>query len=266
MYLARDFRSIARKALKGFWGLSVGVTLVASLLGGMSGGSSSTATIQQLTDRTSDSETIYFSDTLNALFASPTFYAILTVAMTFFTILSILYLLIGGAVELGLNRYSIDLVTRQNQPAFGTLFSRFSFWGKAFGLRFMTSVHHPRHRGKLSLRARALPDGGKPGHRRYGSDCPLEGADAWQQGTLVLPAIQLHRLVSAVYAYARHWNPVGRSLSENRRDRVLSGRYEPRERHAAPGWKRRSLNERFPVKTKTAGMFFPAVYFLMLSL
>ena len=105
MYLARDFRSIARKALKGFWGLSVGVTLVASLLGGMSGGSSSTATIQQLTDRTSDSETIYFSDTLNALFASPTFYAILTVAMTFFTILSILYLLIGGAVELGLNRY-----------------------------------------------------------------------------------------------------------------------------------------------------------------
>lgn len=140
MYLARDFRSIARKSLKGFWGLSVGVTLVASLLGGMSGGSSSTATIQQLTDRTSDSETIYFSDTLNALFASPTFYAILTVAMTFFTILSILYLLIGGAVELGLNRYSLDLVTRQNQPAFGTLFSRFSFWGKAFGLRFMTSL------------------------------------------------------------------------------------------------------------------------------
>lgn len=46
MYLARDFRSIARKSLKGFWGLSVGVTLVASLLGGMSGGSSSTATIQ----------------------------------------------------------------------------------------------------------------------------------------------------------------------------------------------------------------------------
>ena len=139
MYLARDFRSIARKSLKGFWGLSVGVTLVASLLGGMSTGSS-TATIQQLTDRASDSETIYFSDTLNALFASPTFYAILTVAMTVFTILSVLYLLIGGAVELGLNRYSLDLVTRRNPPAFRTLFSRFSYWGKAFGLRFMTSL------------------------------------------------------------------------------------------------------------------------------
>ncbi|MDO4385086.1 MAG: DUF975 family protein [Clostridia bacterium] len=125
MYLARDFRSIARKSLKGFWGLSVGVTLVASLLGG---------------NRASDSETIYFSNTLNALFASPTFYAILTAAMTVFTILSVLYLLIGGAVELGLNRYSLDLVTRRNQPAFGTLFSRFSMWGKAFGLRFMTSL------------------------------------------------------------------------------------------------------------------------------
>ncbi len=139
MYLARDFRSIARKSLKGFWGLSVGVTLVASLLGGMSTGSS-TATIQQLTDRASDSETIYFSDTLNALLSSPTFYAILTAAMTVFTILSVLYLLIGGAVELGLNRYSLDLVTRRNPPAFSTLFSRFSMWGKAFGLRFMTSL------------------------------------------------------------------------------------------------------------------------------
>lgn len=34
MYLARDFRSIARKALRGFWALTIGVTLVAMLLGG----------------------------------------------------------------------------------------------------------------------------------------------------------------------------------------------------------------------------------------
>ena len=33
MYRARDFRSIARKALKGFWALSVGVALLAMLLG-----------------------------------------------------------------------------------------------------------------------------------------------------------------------------------------------------------------------------------------
>lgn len=39
MYRARDFRSIARKALKGFWALSVGVALVAMLLGSTNWGS-----------------------------------------------------------------------------------------------------------------------------------------------------------------------------------------------------------------------------------
>ena len=34
MYLSRHFRSIARKALRGFWALTIGVTLVAVLLGG----------------------------------------------------------------------------------------------------------------------------------------------------------------------------------------------------------------------------------------
>ena len=34
MYLVRDFSSVARKALRGFWALTIGVTLVAVLLGG----------------------------------------------------------------------------------------------------------------------------------------------------------------------------------------------------------------------------------------
>ena len=34
MYLSSHFRSIARKALRGFWTLTIGVTLVAMLLGG----------------------------------------------------------------------------------------------------------------------------------------------------------------------------------------------------------------------------------------
>ena len=33
MYLSGHFRSIARKALRGFWTLTIGVTLVAALLG-----------------------------------------------------------------------------------------------------------------------------------------------------------------------------------------------------------------------------------------
>lgn len=140
MYRSSNFRSIARKSLKGFWGLSIGVTLVAGLLGGTSGGSSFTYNLRLFTDRSSGSERAYFSRDLDALFSSPTFVAIFTTAAVVFGILSLLYLLIGGAVELGLNRYALDLVTRQSTPRFDTLFSRFSIWGRAFGLRFMTSL------------------------------------------------------------------------------------------------------------------------------
>lgn len=38
MYSASDYRSMARRALKNYWWLAVGVTLLASLLGGTSSG------------------------------------------------------------------------------------------------------------------------------------------------------------------------------------------------------------------------------------
>ena len=34
MYCASDYRSMARRALKNFWWLAVGVTLLATVLGG----------------------------------------------------------------------------------------------------------------------------------------------------------------------------------------------------------------------------------------
>ena len=43
MYRARHFRWIARQALKGFWALTIGITLVASLLGGTVVSSSGTS-------------------------------------------------------------------------------------------------------------------------------------------------------------------------------------------------------------------------------
>ena len=39
-----------------------------------------------------------------------------------------------------MKRYNLDLLTRENPPAFATLFSRFSIWGRAFGLRLVTSL------------------------------------------------------------------------------------------------------------------------------
>ena len=138
MYLARDFRFVARKALRGFWALTIGVTLVAVLLGGELDFLSSSVSAS----RTNDG---YYIDgsgfSMSGEFLdTPLVSQVLAVILAIIAVLAVVQLLIGGAIELGLKRYNLDLLTRENPPAFATLFSRFCIWGKAFGLRFMTSL------------------------------------------------------------------------------------------------------------------------------
>ena len=138
MYLARDFRFVARKALRGFWALTIGVTLVAVLLGGELNFLSSSVS----GSRTNDG---YYIDgsgfSMSGEFLdTPLVSQVLAVILAIIAVLAVVQLLIGGAIELGLKRYNLDLLTRENPPAFATLFSRFCIWGKAFGLRFMTSL------------------------------------------------------------------------------------------------------------------------------
>ena len=145
MYLSSHFRSIARKALRGFWALTIGVTLVAALLGGGVDFTSSSAFGGRITHSYRDSgeyynvyiETPGFSMSRTFL-NTPAITRALNVIVPIVTVLAVIQLLIGGAIELGLKRYNLDLLTRENPPAFATLFSRFSIWGRAFGLRFMT--------------------------------------------------------------------------------------------------------------------------------
>lgn len=169
MYRARDFRSIARKALKGFWALSVGVALVAMLLGSTNGGSSfsvgnnsSNNTISvEVSDVDSDFPegsvpTIVQPSGIKAVTQSEYFklfrggisqllenrfiqYAAVTAAVVLICY-SIVRFVIGGAIELGENRYCIDLLTREHEPEFKTLFSRFSIFGKALGLQLLTGI------------------------------------------------------------------------------------------------------------------------------
>ena len=153
MYRARHFRWIARQALKGFWALTIGITLVASLLGGTVVSSSGTSSggfhfrfnvnLSQpsssglpLGQSREFSSAAAMRDLLESLVSSPFFISL----MIFFGLIALVLLVIGGAVELGLKRYNLDLLTRENAPAFRTLFSRFSIWGKALGLRLMTGL------------------------------------------------------------------------------------------------------------------------------
>ena len=59
MYLSGHFRSIARKALRGFWALTIGVTLVAVLLGGGVDFASGSAPGGRITDSYRDSGEYY---------------------------------------------------------------------------------------------------------------------------------------------------------------------------------------------------------------
>lgn len=149
MYLSRHFRSIARKALRGFWALTIGVTLVAVLLGGGVDFTSGSASGERITHsyRDSGEYSVYIEEPgFSMSLVTPGFSVppavVRTVAaiLPVVTALAVIQLLIGGAIELGLKRYNLDLLTRENPPAFATLFSRFSIWGRAFGLRFMTAL------------------------------------------------------------------------------------------------------------------------------
>ena len=149
MYLSRHFRAIARKALRGFWALTIGVTLVAVLLGGGLDFTSGAASGGRMGDRYqySDEYSVYIEGPVfgSSLFtsdflASPAVNRALNAIMPVVVVLAVIQLLIGGAIELGLKRYNLDLLTRENPPAFATLFSRFCIWGRAFGLWFMTSL------------------------------------------------------------------------------------------------------------------------------
>lgn len=122
-YYAADYRQYARNALAGNWGTALAVALVAGLLG-VNGYSSSFS-------YSTDWDTFqYYWDQYEPIF---------TTALAIAAVLSLVYLIIGGAVRLGLCLYNIKLI-RGERPQFSVLFSRFDIFGKALGLNLMTAL------------------------------------------------------------------------------------------------------------------------------
>lgn len=109
MLTAGDFRKLGREALAGNWLVAVFVTLLAGLLGGIGYGNF----VSYSTD-----EAMYL----------PTF------ALVILTVYAVAVFIIGGAVELGLCCFYIQLQQRR-EIAVSDLFSRFSILGRAFLLR-----------------------------------------------------------------------------------------------------------------------------------
>ena len=170
MYESRHFRSIARRALRGFWGLTIAVTLVAGLLGSTVSFSTGRSGFRVNVKIPENSD--YFTpdeyDMLDEYAASdgyvipvePIFPSVLprtvqrvltalsnflasdvgTTVMIVLVIAGVVLLVIGGGIQLGLIRYNLDLLTQEKPPAFLTLFSRMSIFGRALGLRLMMGI------------------------------------------------------------------------------------------------------------------------------
>ncbi len=135
MLYAADFRRIAREALRGKWALAVGTGFVATLLGaGSVGGTGGGA------GRSSNSS--YRYDRVSEFLSTGLGKGILITLVSFISILLIWGLvtfLIGGAIELGYCRFNKNLINGTN-PQFSDLFSQLNLFGKALGLRLVTSI------------------------------------------------------------------------------------------------------------------------------
>ena len=122
MYCASDYRSMARRALKNFWWLAVGVTLLATVLGG--GTSSLTVSFQN-----SDISR-YYPEAMRR-FA----HVLVPVA----SVLAMGQFVLRGSISIGHDRFCLKLVDGE-QAQFEDLFSAFDIFGSAFVLNLLITL------------------------------------------------------------------------------------------------------------------------------
>ncbi len=135
MLYAEDFRRIAREALRGKWALAVGTGFVAALLGAGSVGGSSGGGGGNSNNNGSYND---IGDMLYTGWGRAIIFGFLGV-MSIILLWGLVTFIIGGVIELGYCRFNKNLINGTN-PQFSDLFSQFNMFGKAFGLRIVTSI------------------------------------------------------------------------------------------------------------------------------
>ena len=117
-----ELRAVARQNLEGTWGISVGVALVASLLGGSMAGAGSNVNFN------------FNEDTVRNL--PPVFWTVLLPLVSVAGLLSLAALILGGTVELGYARFLLKQHDRK-ELQFSDLFSQFERFGTGFAQKFL---------------------------------------------------------------------------------------------------------------------------------
>ena len=117
-----ELRAIARRNLEGTWGISVGVALVAALLGGLIVGTGSNINFN------------FNEYTVRNL--PPIFWAVLLPLVSVAGLLGIVSFILGGTVELGYAKFLLKQYDRK-QLQFSDLFSQFERFGTGFAQQFL---------------------------------------------------------------------------------------------------------------------------------
>ena len=117
-----ELRAVARQNLEGTWGISVGVALVASLLGGSMAGAGSNVNFN------------FNEDTVRNL--PPVFWTVLLPLVSVAGMLSLAALILGGTVELGYAKFLLKQHDRK-ELQFSDLFSQFDRFGTGFAQKFL---------------------------------------------------------------------------------------------------------------------------------
>lgn len=145
MKYASDFRSIARNALRGRWGIAVIAGLIASLLGavayngpevnfnfGENGASMNLMFADQQIYSTSEG----WIPELSAFAVGGAIYAMI-VAL----IMVALFFILGSVIALGYSRFHLDLLDRRKAPELGTLFGFFRHWQNAAIAKLLKTLY-----------------------------------------------------------------------------------------------------------------------------
>ena len=117
-----ELRAIARRNLEGTWGISVGVALVAAILGGLIVGTGSNINFN------------FNEDTVRNL--PPIFWTVLLPLVSVAGLLGIVSFILGGTVELGYAKFLLKQYDRK-QLQFSDLFSQFERFGTGFAQQFL---------------------------------------------------------------------------------------------------------------------------------
>jgi len=145
MKFASDFRTIAREALSGRWGIAVVAGLIASLLGAVAAKgpeiklniheNGANMGLEFAGQQIFDTGSGWNEQLIGVLVTGAAFIAIAALVM------AAAYFILGSIVGVGYSKFNLDLLDRWAEPEIGTLFGYFKHWKTAVAANLLQTLY-----------------------------------------------------------------------------------------------------------------------------